>query len=182
ARCRERFLAEPERWLAPAAPEPAPAPAPAPGRRWTCPMHPEIVRDAPGDCPLCGMALEPMEPSLEDAAESDELRDMTRRFRVSALFTLPLFVVAMGEMVPGLDFLSRVPGWVQLVLATPVVLWGGAPFFARGWASLRTRLNMFTLIALGTGAAYAYSVVAVLAPDVFPASFRAADGAVPVYF
>src|SRR5690606_1478516 len=127
----------------------------APGRRWTCPMHPEIVRDAPGACPLCGMALEPVTPSLADEGESEELRDMTRRFRVSALLTAPLFALAMGEMAPGLG--ERLGGatsdWIQLALATPVVLWGGAPFFARGLASLRTRLNMFTLIALGTGAA-----------------------------
>jgi Cu+-exporting ATPase len=180
-RCRERFVADPERYLAGGAPPPS-----APGRRWTCPMHPEIVRDAPGPCPLCGMALEPMEPSLEDEAENEELRDMTRRFRVSAVLTLPLFLLAMAEMIPRLSFAHSVPGpalaWLQLALATPVVLWGGAPFFARGWASLFTRLNMFSLIALGTGAAYAYSVAAVLAPGWFPASFRDAHGQVPLYF
>jgi Cu+-exporting ATPase len=197
-RCRERFLAEPDRYVGPAAAAggthahhahahavPAPSAAsPAPGRRWTCPMHPEIVRDQPGACPLCGMALEPMTPSLADEGESEELRDMTRRFRVSAVLTVPLFALAMGEMVPGLG--ERLTGatsdWLQLVLATPVVLWGGAPFFARGIASLRTQLNMFTLIALGTGAAYLASVAAVLAPGWFPASFRDAHGRVPVYF
>jgi Cu+-exporting ATPase len=180
-RCREKFVADPERHLQPAEPTPVAA---SPGRRWTCPMHPEIVRDAPGTCPLCGMALEPMQPSLEDEAENEELRDMTRRFRVSAALTLPLFALAMGEMIPAVAHAVRVPGfgWIQLALATPVVLWGGAPFFARGWASLRTRLNMFTLIGLGTGAAYAYSVAAVLAPDWFPASFRDAHGRVPLYF
>src|SRR5690606_31273404 len=140
--------------------------------------------DAPDACPLCGMALEPMTPSLEDEGESEELRDMTRRFRVSAVLTLPVFALAMGEMVPGPG--ERLSGaasaWIQLVLATPVVLWGGAPFFARGFASLRTQLNMFTLIALGTGAAYLASVAAVLAPGWFPDSFRDAHGRVPVYF
>jgi Cu+-exporting ATPase len=183
-RCRERFLAEPERWLAPR--EEAPAPAPAPGRRWTCPMHPEVVRDAPGDCPLCGMALEPMEPTLDDEAGAEELRAMTRRFWASAALSLPLVVIVMAEMVPALSPARLAParalGWLQLALATPVVLWGGAPFFARGWASLRTRLNMFSLIALGTGAAYAYSVAAVLAPGRFPDSFRDAHGHVPLYF
>jgi len=181
-RCRDKFTADPERYLAPP-PEPEPAPS-APGRRWTCPMHPEIVRDAPGACPLCGMALEPMEPSLDDEEANEELRDMTRRFRVSAVLTLPLFALAMAEMIPGLSHAARGPAlaWLQLALATPVVLWGGAPFFARGWASLRTRLNMFSLIALGTGAAYAYSVAAVLAPGWFPASFRDAHGQAPLYF
>jgi Cu+-exporting ATPase len=183
-RCREKFVAEPERWLAP--PEEAPAAVVAPGRRWTCPMHPEIVRDAPGACPLCGMALEPMEPSLDDEAGEAELRDMTRRFWVGTALSLPLVALVMAEMVPSLSpshlLPPRVLPWLQLGLATPVVLWGGAPFFARGWASLRTRLNMFSLIALGTGAAYAYSVAAVLAPGWFPQSFRDAHGNVPLYF
>jgi len=190
-RCREKFLADPERYLAAPAPAAAhaaaaaPAPA-APGRRWTCPMHPEIVRDAPGSCPLCGMALEPIEPVLGDEQEGEELRDMTRRLRASAALTLPLFALAMGEMAAGAPLAHVLPGpvlaWLQLALATPVVLWGGAPFFARGWASLRTRLNMFSLIALGTGAAFAYSVAAVVAPGWFPASFRDAHGNVPLYF
>jgi Cu+-exporting ATPase len=146
-------------------------------------MHAEIVRDAPGACPLCGMALEPMQPSLDDEGESEELRDMTRRFRVSAVLTAPLFALAMVEMLPSLARALGHPAvpWLQLALASPVVLWGGAPFFARGWASLRTRLNMFTLIALGTGAAYAYSVAAVVAPGSFPASFRDPHGRVPLY-
>jgi Cu+-exporting ATPase len=181
-RCRERFVADPERWLAPR----EEAPPPARGRRWTCPMHPELVRDAPGDCPLCGMALEPMEPTADEEAGSGELRDMTRRFRVSAALALPLVAIAMAEMAPTLAparlVSARALAWLQLALATPVVLWGGAPFFARGWASLRTRLNMFSLIALGTGAAYACSVAAVLAPERFPASFRDTHGNVPLYF
>jgi Cu+-exporting ATPase len=149
-------------------------------------MHPEIVRDAPGACPICGMALEPLVPALEDD-ESQELHDMRRRFLVSLALSLPLVVLAMSDVIPGNPFqagslMSALP-WVQLVLATPVVLWGGGPFFARGINSLRARaLNMFTLIALGTGAAYAYSLAAVLVPAAFPASFRTPMGEVPTYF
>src|SRR3990172_228645 len=131
-------------------------------------MHPEIGRDAPGGCPLGGRALEPLEISAEEE-ESAELADMRRRFGVSAVLTLPLFALAMSEM--WLTLHGRAFVWLQLALATPAVGWGGWPFFARGWASLVTRrLNMFTLIALGTGAAYAYSVLAALAPGLFPAS------------
>jgi Cu+-exporting ATPase len=174
-KCLERFRRSPESFLAPQPPEPA-----APGRRWTCPMHPEVVRDAPGSCPICGMALEPMEISAEEE-ESAELADMRRRFRVSAVLTLPLFVLAMSEMWRPLH--GRGWLWLQLALATPVVLWGGWPFFERGWASLVSRrLNMFTLIALGTAAAYGYSVLAVLAPAWFPAAFRGHGGAIAVYF
>ena len=158
-----------------------------PTRQWTCPMHPEIVRDGPGSCPLCGMALEPMAPSLdEDAGESEELRSMTRRFWVGAALSVPLVLLVMSEMLPGPDltkaFSARALAWLQLALASPVVLWGGWPFFARGWASLRTRLNMFTLIALGTGAAYVYSTIATFWPGLFPASFRGPDGEVALYF
>ena len=146
--------------------------AAAPGAEWTCPMHPEIMRDAPGSCPICGMALEPVTPSAA-VQDNPELADMTRRFWVTAALALPLLVIAMaGGAV-----------WLQLVLATPAVVWGGAPFFARGWESLKNRsLNMFTLIALGTGVAYLYSLVAALAPGIFPASFRMSDGGVPLYF
>ena len=151
---------------------------------YTCPMHPEIVRDEPGSCPICGMALEPRTVSL-DEEDNAELRDMTRRFWVSLALTLPVFVVAMAEYVPGLGF--GIPRsamtWFELVLATPVVLWGGWPFFVRGWQSVVNRsLNMFTLIALGTGVAWAYSVVAAIFPDIFPPSFRDAEGNVAVYF
>jgi Cu+-exporting ATPase len=159
--------------------------APPTRTEWTCPMHPEIVRDAPASCPICGMALEPTTMAVEE--ENPELRDMSRRFAVSLVFTAPVFLLAMSEMLPGRplpDALSpALLGWVQLGLATPVVLWGGLPFFQRGAASIRSRhLNMFTLIALGTGAAYLYSVSATLFPGAFPDSFRTPEGAVPVYF
>jgi len=167
--------------------EPA-APQPARQTKYTCPMHPEIVRDEPGECPKCGMALEPMTVSAEPES-SPELIDMTRRFVVGAVLTVPVLVLAMGHFVPGLSgFLERIfPGhistWVELVLATPVVLWAGWPFFERGWKSVVTRnLNMFTLIALGVGAAYAFSVVATLAPGIFPPAFRGPEGQVGVYF
>jgi len=157
-----------------------------PAKRYTCPMHPEVVRDGPGECPLCGMALEPLAPSLEEE-QDPELRDMARRFWASLALTLPVLGLAMGEMLPGNPlahrFDPRTLAWLQALLAAPVVLWGGAPFFARGLASLRTRhLNMFTLIALGTGAAFGYSAAALLAPDLFPASLRGHAGRVPVYF
>src|SRR3989475_205209 len=159
-----------------------------PGTRTTyvCPMHPEIVRDQPGSCPICGMALEPQTVSLEGEA-NPELVDMTRRFRSSLLLTAPLLLLAMAEMLPGQPvqhaLSARLLTWVQLVFATPVVLWGGWPFFTRGWASIVNRsLNMFTLIAVGTGTAYVYSVIATLVPGLFPASFRTHNGAVAVYF
>ena len=189
ARCRERFRADPQRFLDAASSAGAPARGDEgnAGRQWTCPMHPEIVREGPGSCPICGMALEPMAPSLDDAEEgSAELRAMTRRFWVSAALSLPLVALVMSEMLPGPDLTRRLAArtlaWTQLALATPVVLWGGWPFFARGWASLRTRLNMFTLIALGTGAAYAYSAIATFWPGLFPPSFRGPDGDVALYF
>ncbi len=189
ARCRERFRADPQRFLdvTPGDTEPARGSETNAARQWTCPMHPEIVRDGPGNCPICGMALEPMAPSLdEDAGESEELRSMTRRFQVGAVLSVPLVLLVMSEMLPGPDltsaFSARALAWIQLALASPVVLWGGWPFFARGWASLRTRLNMFTLIALGTGAAYVYSTVATLLPGIFPPSFRGPDGEVALYF
>ncbi len=157
--------------------------APA-GVQWTCPMHPEIVRDGPGDCPICGMALEPRGAPPE-AEVNPELVDMSRRFWVSALLTLPLIVIAMGGMFGGVlhDVASPTMGWIEMALATPVVLWGGWPFFVRGWRSVVFRsLNMFTLIALGVGVAYGYSVIAAVAPGIFPASFRGPGGGVGVYF
>jgi Cu+-exporting ATPase len=153
--------------------------------RYTCPMHPEIVQDEPGDCPICGMALEPVTVTLAEE-KNPELVDMTRRFWVSVALTVPVLLLAMGGMV-GLTFdwlaSHRVLTWLELAFATPVVLWGGWPFFVRGWQSVVNRnLNMFTLISLGTGVAYAYSVVATMAPEMFPASFRDAAGQVAVYF
>jgi P-type Cu+ transporter len=172
-RCLERFSAEPERFVG-ARPPAAPPPDAA---QWTCPMHPEVVRDAPGACPICGMALEPMTPAAE-AGENPELADMTRRFWVGLALAVPLVALAMLWHSP-----SRIMVWVQLILATPAVLWAGAPFFRRGWESVaRRHLNMFTLIALGTGVAYLYSLAAALAPGIFPASFRMPEGGVPVYF
>jgi Cu+-exporting ATPase len=166
--------------------DPESVPMAATRTQYTCPMHPEIERDAPGDCPICGMALEPVTVTVEEQ-ENPELVDMSRRFWVSAVLTLPLLVIAMGGMIPGLSFewigSPRTLAWLELALATPVVLWGGWPFFQRGWASLVNRhLNMFTLIALGTGVAYAYSVIATSAPDLFPEAFRDASGRVAVYF
>ena len=153
--------------------------------QYTCPMHPQIVRDEPGSCPICGMALEPMTVALEDEEEDPELRDMTRRFWVSTVLTIPLVVLAMAHLVPALAHVidPRVRVWIELALATPVVLWGGWPFFVRGWNSIRTlNLNMFTLIAIGVAAAYGYSVVATVAPGAFPASFRGMGGTVGVYY
>jgi P-type Cu+ transporter len=154
--------------------------------RWTCPMHPQIVRDAPGSCPICGMALEPQTASAAEGPDP-ELVDMTRRFWIGLVLTLPLLAFVMGDMLPGEPLRHLIPGrlsaWLQLVLATPVVLWAGWPFFERGWASVVNRsLNMFTLIALGTGMAYVYSVVGTLAPGLFPASFRTHGGEVGLYF
>jgi Cu+-exporting ATPase len=182
AGCRSKFVAEPDRYLGA---RPAPHVAAAPGALWTCPMHPQVRQDHPGPCPICGMALEP-ETVTADTGPSAELLDMSRRFRIALALAVPVFVLEMGgHMVPALHHLlpETVSTWIQLVLASPVVLWAGWPFFERGWASLVTRnLNMFTLIAIGTGVAWGYSVVATLAPSVFPAAFRASDGTVAVYF
>src|SRR6266853_916299 len=143
---------------------------------YTCPMHPEIVRDRPGNCPICGMALEPRVAAGVHPEDDSELRSMQRRLWVGVALSVPLLVISMGGMAAGSPLHNLPAGWMewlQLALATPVVLWGGWPFFQRGWASLVNRhLNMFTLIALGTGTAYLYSVVATVAPGIFPASFR----------
>ncbi len=153
---------------------------------YTCPMHPQIVRDAPGSCPICGMALEPRTVSATPE-ENPELRDMSRRFWISLALTVPLLAIAMGEMLFGMRLQSILPrdwiSWIELVLATPVVLWGGWPFFQRGWASVVNRsTNMFTLIAMGTGVAYIYSLIATIAPGIFPESFREMSGRPAVYF
>ncbi|MEG9438258.1 heavy metal translocating P-type ATPase, partial [Edaphobacter sp. HDX4] len=152
---------------------------------YTCPMHPEVVKDGPGSCPICGMALEPREVMADQ--ENPELKTMLRRFWVGVALTLPLLAVMVMEMWPGHPFRDLLAspwmGWAQMALATPVVLWCGWPFFERGWASVVHRsLNMFTLIAMGTGAAYVYSVVAVVAPGIFPASFREHGGTLGLYF
>jgi Cu+-exporting ATPase len=180
AGCRAKFVADPERYLTPQPPVDAPE-----GTVWTCPMHPEVRQDHPGACPICGMALEPELVTL-DHGPSPELADMTRRFWIGLVLALPVFVLEMGgHIFPVLHHLvpMRTSTWIQLVLATPVVLWAGWPFFERGWASLKTRnLNMFTLIAMGTGVAWAYSMAAALAPQLFPPAFRGEDGSVAVYF
>ena len=164
----------------------SPAAAPASLVEYVCPMHPQIVRNAPGSCPICGMALEPKEPSAVEQ-QNPELADMQRRFWISLALTIPVFIAAMGEMIPGQPLrhlaTQRTWTWVELALATPVILWGGWPFFVRGWHSVVNRsLNMFTLISLGVSVTYGYSLAAVLAPGVFPASFRDAGGNVAVYF
>ena len=182
AGCRAKFSAEPENYLSPVGQSAADVPA---GTIWTCPMHPQVRQDHPGPCPICGMALEP-ELVSADAGPSAEYTDMWRRFRVALVLSIPVLMLEMGgHLVPVLHRLVS-PGiatMLQFVLSTPVVLWAGWPFFERAWTSLKTRnLNMFTLIAMGTGTAWGYSVVAILAPGIFPAAFRDADGMVAVYF
>src|SRR6476469_1504455 len=161
-----------------------PTPSEGEAVEYTCPMHPEIRQDGPGACPICGMALEPVIVTA-DTGPSAELRDMTRRFWFGVALSVPVLILGMGrDLIPWLhdNISATTSAWVQLVLATPVVLWAGRPFFVRGWASVRTRnLNMFTLIAMGTGVAWLFSVVATLAPGIFPDAFRM-DGAVDVYF
>ena len=181
AGCRTKFLAAPERYLSP---QQAKAEPNAEGAVYTCPMHPEIRQVGPGSCPICGMALEPLQVGA-DTGPNPELVDMTRRFWIGLMLTVPVFLLEMGGHLSGLHRLlgQQASNWLQLVLATPVVLWAGWPFFERGWASVRTRnLNMFTLIAMGTGVAWGYSIVATILPGVFPSALRGGDGAVPVYF
>ena len=182
AGCQSKFEAEPARYLAG---RPVPEAMPK-GTQYTCPMHPEIVRDAPGDCPLCGMALEPMGIPSGDEGPNPELVDFTRRFWIGTALTLPVLVLAMAPHLglPLREAVGEGPAvWAELILATPVVLWAGWPFFVRGAKSIVNRsLNMFTLIAIGTGAAYLFSLVATLAPQVFPAGFRDAQGHVGVYY
>jgi P-type Cu+ transporter len=201
ASCRVKFQADPSHYLpAPAEPsdqphtsahpEPATRPHPLPtagaGTLYTCPMHPEIRARKPGACPKCGMALEPLTLDAEDQTANPELKGMRIRFWVSAALSLPLFLMAMSPMAMREQarlFASGMGGWIELALATPVVLWGASPFFLRGWNSLRHRsLNMFTLIALGVGVAYGYSLIAVIFPGLFPAAIRDAHGQVGRYF
>lgn len=183
AKCHDKFVAEPETYLA-GRPEPEPMPE---GTLYTCPMHPEIVKDGPGNCPICGMALEPKGVPSVDEGPNPELVDFRRRFWIGAVLTLPLLVLTMGPYV-GFDRVREIFGetttlWIELILGTPVILWSGWPFFVRGVQSVVNRsLNMFTLIGMGVGAAYAFSVVAVLLPEIFPDGFRNEDGTVGVYF
>jgi P-type Cu+ transporter len=181
AGCLSKFTADPARYLQPGSAGPRPAPQ---GAIYTCPMHPEVRQLGPGACPICGMALEPETVSAE-TGPSPELADMTRRFWIGLVLAAPVFLLEMGGHLLGpVAMLSRqTSNFLQLALSTPVVLWAGAPFFERGWRSLRARsLNMFTLIAMGVGVAWIYSLAATLAPDLFPPAFRDHSGAVPVYF
>ncbi|MFN7827387.1 MAG: heavy metal translocating P-type ATPase [Acidobacteriota bacterium] len=181
--CLAKFRSNPAAVL-----NPAPAPPPRADIEYTCPMDPEVVQIGPGACPKCGMALEPQQMSLATLdAESPEMAEMRRRLRFSALLTIPVFLLAMGEMLPGAplgEVLSpRLVIWIQCLLATPVVIWGGAPFFQRAWTSVINRApNMFTLVALGTGAAWLYSMAATLLPGIFPATLRGHHGEIGVYF
>lgn len=188
--CLHRFRENPESFLNKAPQEPIgitrqPKPV-ARDQKYTCPMHPEIVRDGPGSCPICGMALEPVTVSL-DQEENPELVDMTRRFWIAVILAIPVFALGMSDLIPGQPLQQMVSmrtlQWVQLILASPVVLWCGWPFFVRAWESIVNRsLNMFTLIGLGVAVGYLFSLIAVVVPGVFPHSFRHADGNVPVYF
>src|SRR6204780_3061989 len=153
---------------------------------YVCPMHPQIVRSEPGNCPICGMTLEPRVVSA-GGEKSPELADMTRRFWIAVALAIPLIAIEMSDMIPGQPLARAMPAsirtWLELVLATPVVLWAGSPLFVRGWQSIVNRsLNMFTLIGMGIGVAYGYSLFAAVFPNLFPDSFRAADGSVPIYF
>ena len=184
ARCRERFLADPAKYLT-AKDGHVPVAATKPGVIYTCPMHPQIRQEGPGSCPICGMALEPENAAHAEDGPSAELIDMTRRFWIGLALSLPVLVLEMGGHLTGLAMWlgQQNSNWLQLLLATPVVLWSGWPFFVRGWQSIVNRsLNMFTLIAMGTGIAWIYSVVATVAPQIFPPAFQIMDNAVAVYF
>ena len=179
--CLAKFVAEPAKYIKPSTKQTLSVPE---GTIYTCPMHPEVRQVGPGSCPICGMALEPVLVSAE-AGPNVELIDMNRRFWIGLVLSLPVVALEMGGHLTGLShYISQsTSNWIQMLLATPVVLWAGWPFFVRGWQSLLTRnLNMFTLIAMGTGVAWAYSVVATLTPEIFPAAFRVSGGAVAVYF
>jgi Cu+-exporting ATPase len=194
AGCQGKFQANPAAYLKPMGVPTAAASAPPElskahihgSAKWTCPMHPQIVRDGPGSCPICGMALEPMTVTAE-AQPNHELADMSRRFWIGLALALPVFLLEMGSHIPALGLHHLVPPristWIQFALSTPVVLWAGWPFFQRGWASVVNQsLNMFSLIALGTGTAYLYSLFATFAPGLFPAGFHEMGGTVPVYY
>jgi Cu+-exporting ATPase len=184
AGCRSKFVANPEKYIDQAETESAHSPPVPPGAIYTCPMHPQIQQVGPGSCPICGMALEP-ELVETEPGRSPELIDMSRRFWIGLMLSIPVLALEMGGHITNLHMVlgQRWSNWLQFLLATPVVLWGGWPFFVRAWQSLLTRnLNMFTLIAMGTGVAWLYSIVAILLPGLFPPSFRGSDGAVAVYF
>ena len=183
AGCQTKFAADPDRYIKRQEHTP---PAATPGTIYTCPMHPEVRQNHPGECPICGMALEPAVP-IAQAGQSDELRDMRRRFWGALALSVPVVVLALGVYVPGLALERRIPRlfseWIQFAFTTPVVLWAGSFFFTRAWRSVVNRsLNMFSLIALGVGTAYLFSIVAVLVPNMFPPGFRADDGTVDTYF
>ena len=181
AGCKTKFQANPLKYLDASTKSAEPVAA---GVIYTCPMHPQIRQNGPGSCPICGMALEPLTATAE-SGPNHELIDMTRRFWIGLALAVPVFVLEMGGHVTGLTMMlgEQLSNWIQFLLATPVVLWAGWPFFVRGWQSLLTRnLNMFTLIALGTGVAWVYSVIATFAPQIFPTAFRQMDGSVAVYF
>ena len=181
AGCKIKFVANPAKYLDVSAKVAEPVIA---GAIYTCPMHPQIQQVGPGTCPICGMALEPQTVTA-DSGPNHELADMTRRFWIGLALTVPVFILEMGGHLTGLTMMlgQQLSNWLQLLLATPVVLWAGWPFFMRGWQSLLTRnLNMFTLIAMGTGVSWVYSIIATLAPDIFPVAFRQMGGAVSVYF
>ncbi len=181
AGCLTKFTADPGRYISGSPRLDSPVPD---GAIWTCPMHPEIQQSGPGSCPICGMALEPMTPTLSDGP-SDEYKDMKRRFAFGLVLALPVVALEMGGHMTGLRHVldGKFANLIQMVLATPVVLWAGWPFFERGWASIKSRsLNMFTLIAMGTGVAWIYSMAASLVPGIFPPAFRSDDGSVAVYF
>src|SRR5579864_1188358 len=183
-KCREKSEADPAKYVAPKTQEPVAASMP--GTIWTCPMHPQIRQPQPGSCPICGMALEPV-GAAEETGPSAELIDMSRRFWIGAALALPVVLLEMGAHFPALslhEYISpEVSLWAQFALGSPVVLWAGWPFIVRGWASLRNRsLNMFSLISLGVGAAYLYSLAATFMPALFPAGLRQEDGMIPVYY
>ncbi|WP_370647429.1 heavy metal translocating P-type ATPase [Polymorphobacter sp. PAMC 29334] len=180
AGCLTKFVANPNAYLGD---KPTPEPTRTTGAIWTCPMHPQIRQEGPGTCPICGMALEPEEPSLDDGP-NPELVDFTRRLWVAGVLAVPLLAISMVAEMLGIHVVSPASSpWIQLALSAPIVLWAGLPFFERGWTSLRTRhLNMFTLISIGVGAAFVYSLVATVAPGIFPPTFRMHGGVVPVYY
>ena len=181
AGCQSKFVAAPAKYLTEQAAVPSEPPA---GTIYTCPMHPQIRQTGPGNCPICGMTLEPV-VATADAGPNPELIDMTRRFWIGLALAIPVMALEMGGHLTNLHVVlgQNLSNWIQLVLATPVVLWAGWPFFVKGWQSLVTRnLNMFTLIAMGTGVAWLYSIVATVAPGAFPIAFRSPEGAVAIYF